>query len=170
VPDRPRAAVLVAGLGNEMRRDDAVGILVARELRARQAAHGIEVRERPGEPIALLDDWPGCDAAVLVDAMRSGAAPGTVARLDASGDRLVETLSCAASTHAISLAETLELAAALDRLPSRVIVYAVEGRDFTVGNQLSPEVHAALPDVTDAVLREARRLRQIVGGYCASNQ
>lgn len=158
MPDRRPAPVMVAGLGNEMRGDDAVGILVARELHGRAAAHGIEVRERPGEPIALLDDWPGRDAAVLVDAMSSGAAPGTIARFNATGERLHETLRRSASTHAISLAQVLDLAAALDRLPSRVIVYAVEGRDFTVGHQLSAEVHAALPEVTNLVLREASRL------------
>jgi hydrogenase maturation protease len=158
VPDRRRGAVMVAGLGNEMRGDDAVGILVARELCTREAAPGIEVHERPGDPIALLDDWPGPDAAVLVDAMRSGARPGTIARFDASGERLTETMRCCASTHAVSLAGALELAAALGRLPRRVIVYAVEGREFTFGNRLSAPVRAALPKVTDLVLREASEL------------
>ena len=149
---------MVAGLGNEMRGDDAVGILVARELHAREAAHGIEVREQPGEPIALLDDWPGPEAVVLVDAMSSGAVPGTIARFDASAEPLAETLRCCASTHAVSLAGALELAAALGRLPSRVIVYAVEGREFTFGEELSAPVRAALPQVTELVLREAAEL------------
>jgi hydrogenase maturation protease len=91
--------------------------------------------------------------------MSSGAAPGTIARLDAGDEPLPETLRCGASTHAVTLAEALELARALERLPSRVIVYAVEGRDFTAGTGLSAGVRAALPDVTDAVLAEARRLR-----------
>jgi hydrogenase maturation protease len=159
VPDRQPVTVLVVGLGNEMRRDDGAGILVARELRARQAAPGIEIREQPGEPTALLDVWRNHDAAVLVDAMSSGAAPGTYARFDARAVPLPETLRGASSTHAVSLAEALALAAALDRLPSRVIVYAVEGRDFRAGNQLSAAVRAALPNLTDAVLQEARRLR-----------
>jgi hydrogenase maturation protease len=158
VPDRRPGAVMIAGLGNEMRGDDAVGLLVARELLARDTGPGIDVREQPGEPIALLDAWPDHDAAVLVDAMSSGAAPGTIARFDASGERLAETMRSCASTHAVSLAGALELAAALGRLPRRVIVYGVEGREFTFGNRLSAPVRAALPKVTALVLREASEL------------
>jgi hydrogenase maturation protease len=95
---------------------------------------------------------------VLVDAMSSGAAPGTIARFDANAERLVETLRCSASTHALSLADTLELARTLGALPSRVTVYAVEGQDFRAGDEVTTAVRAALPKVTDAVLQEAWRL------------
>jgi hydrogenase maturation protease len=159
VPDGTPAPVLVVGLGNELRRDDGAGITVARELLARETGPGIEVHEQPGEPIALLDAWSSRDAAVLVDAMTSGAAPGTVARLEARDEPLPETLRCSSSTHAVSLAETLELARVLERLPKRLVVYAVEGRDFTAGTGLSAGVRAALPGLTDAVLAEACRLR-----------
>jgi hydrogenase maturation protease len=150
----------VVGLGNELRHDDGAGIMVARELLARgETGPGVEVLEQPGEPIALLDALPGRDAAVLVDAMASGAPSGTIARLDAGDEPLLETLRCSSSTHAVSLADALDLARVLERLPSRLIVYAVEGRDFTTGAGLSAGVRAALPDLTDAVLAEAHRLR-----------
>jgi hydrogenase maturation protease len=102
---------------------------------------------------------PGRDAAVLVDAMTSGAAPGTIARLDAGDEPLPDTLRCSSSTHAVSLAEALDLARVLERLPSRLIVYAVEGQDFTTGAGLSAGVRGALPDLIDAVMAEACRLR-----------
>lgn len=156
--DRP-SAVLVVGLGNELRRDDGAGIMVARGLMAREIGRGIEVREQPGEPITLLDAWRGRGAAVVVDAMCSGAAPGTIVRLDAHGEPLRETLRCTSSTHAVSLADALELGRALDKLPGQLIVYAVEGREFTAGTGVSDAVRAALPRVADSVLREAWRLR-----------
>jgi hydrogenase maturation protease len=164
VPDGAAAAVLVVGLGNELRRDDGAGVVVARELLARRTEPGIEVREQPGEPIALLDAWRGHDAAVLIDAMTSGAAPGTIARFDAGDEPLLETLRCSSSTHAVSLTDALELARVLERLPSRLIIYAVEGQDFATGSELSADVRAAVPDVADAVLAEACWLRDNLAG------
>src|SRR5690348_6539769 len=109
-----------------MRRDDAAGLVVARRLLTAGPPEGVEVLAAEGEPIGLLDRFAGRDAVVLVDAMRSGAAPGTVRRVDASGGPLPAWLRGSASTHAVALAETIELARALGRLPPRVVVYAVE--------------------------------------------
>ena len=161
--DGRSATVLVIGLGNELRRDDGAGIMVARDLIARGAGPGIAVREQPGEPIALLDAWRGCEAAVVIDAMCSGVVPGTILRLDAHAEPLRETLRFSASTHVVSLADTLELGRTLDRLPAKLIVYAIEGQAFTMGTGVSEAVRAALPCVADSVLRDAWRLRDELG-------
>jgi hydrogenase maturation protease len=158
VADAPGRSVLVVGVGNELRRDDGVGIAVARRLRAAGVPEGIEVREEHGEPIDLLDRWQDCDAVVLVDTMRSGAAPGTIRRLDASASPLPAELRRSPSTHAVSIAEAIERARALDQLPASLVVYAIEGRDFDAGAELSEDVEAVAADVADAVLREARAL------------
>ena len=55
-------------------------------------------------------------------------------------------------THAFGLAETIELARALDRLPARLLVYGIEGACFEAGDELSPPVRAAV----DAVREELR--------------
>ncbi|HXW59088.1 MAG TPA: hydrogenase maturation protease [Solirubrobacteraceae bacterium] len=77
----PRPAVLVIGVGNPLRHDDAVGLEVARRAQALvedaassgRMAHAREARiaicEQEGEPLALLEAWEGADAVVLVDAM-----------------------------------------------------------------------------------------------------
>jgi hydrogenase maturation protease len=151
--------VLVIGLGSELRGDDGAGIAAARRLRdaARQA--GVEVRELAGDPLALLDAWSSRDAVVIVDAMRSGVAPGTVRRIDASASPPA-AIGSVASTHAVGLCDAIELARALDRLPARVIVHAVEGASFEPGRGLSPAVAAALPALVRGVLEEARGLRR----------
>jgi len=158
VAEARRRSVLVVGVGNELRRDDGAGIAVARRLAAGEVPGGIEVREEHGEPVGLLEHWGSCDAVVLVDTMRSGAAPGTVRRIDASAEALPRGLQGPASTHAIGLGDAIELARTLDRAPRRVIVHAVEGRRFDAGATLSPEVAAAVPALAAAVLREAREL------------
>ena len=154
--------VLVVGVGNELRGDDGAGLEVARRARQRAGGHDIDVRELRGDPIELLDAWVGRVAVVLVDTMRSGARPGTVLRLDSSYEPLPAAYRHRpSSTHATGVAETIELARALGRLPQHVIVYALEGRRFDAGAGLSDEIAAIVPAVADRVLREARSLRSV---------
>lgn len=154
----PRPAVLAIGLGNELRRDDGAGVEVARALRRVPVPAGAVIVEEQGEPTGLIDVWEGAGAVVIVDAMRSGAPPGSIRRLDASRARLPSSLGRSASTHALALGEALELARTLGRLPPRVIVHAVEGEDFGAGPGLSAAVRAAMPALTAAVLSELRAL------------
>ena len=78
----------------------------------------------------------------MVDAVSSGAEPGTIHRLDALTERLPAELS-RGSTHAFGLAEAVELARALERLPGRLLVFGIEGKRFDAGAGLSPEVEQA---------------------------
>jgi hydrogenase maturation protease len=133
---------LVVGIGNEWRRDDAAGLVVARRLRA-GAPSGLRVLEREGEPTALIDLWSDTAEAIVVDAVSSGAPPGTIHRLDAAGGPLPAELFTG-STHALGLAEAVELARSLGRLPRRLHVYGIEGESFTVGTRLSPAVERAV--------------------------
>ncbi len=132
----------VIGLGNEWRCDDAVGLEVARRLGGRLLT---------GEPIGLVEALDGEDEVVLVDAVASDAPAGTVHAFDASSTPLPGTLFGASSTHALGLAEAVELARSLGRLPRRVVVYGVEGRSFAFGKGLSPEVAVAADRLVDEV-------------------
>lgn len=155
--------VAVIGIGSELAGDDGVGLKVVRCVRA-HATSGIAVHELRGDLTELLDMWRGCSAAVLVDAMRSGAVPGSVRRLDIGRDPLPPGLAAPSSTHAISLVEAIELARALGQAPSRLVVYAVEAGCLERGAQMSRQVSAVIPDLADAVLGEALGL----GRFCAA--
>jgi hydrogenase maturation protease len=142
----------VVCVGNRLRGDDAAGLEVARLLRGTLPA-GVRITEREGEPTALIGGWEGVEALWIVDAVSSGSDAGTVHRLDAS-DRALPPDPFRASTHHVSLAETVELARALDRLPAKTIVYGIEGGSFAVGEPPTPAVAAAAVAVADAVRDE----------------
>jgi hydrogenase maturation protease len=147
---------MVVGVGNALRGDDGVGLEVARRLRER--ADDVNVRALEGEGIGLLDVWSGAGAVLLVDGVRSGAAPGTLHRVDATDRRLPAELRGSTSTHALGIAQAIELARTLGRLPRRLVVFGIEGSRFDTGADLSPAVAAVVDDVADRVLREARGL------------
>ena len=142
---------VVVGVGNEYRRDDAAGLEVASLLEGLVTA-GVSVVTCPQEPSRLLDAFEGVEGALVIDACSSGAAPGTVHRFDAADGAIPERVF-RSSTHAFGVGEAIELARALGRLPARVIVYGIEGAAFGGGEELSPEVAAAV-ERTAGLIRE----------------
>jgi hydrogenase maturation protease len=146
--------VILIGVGNPWRGDDGAGLAVARRVRELSPA-GVEVREVEGDATALVEAWSGAEAVVLVDAAESGAPPGTVRRFDARAQPL-PVRSLRSSTHAFGVADAVELARALDRLPQRLDVYAIEGASFVAGDRLSPLVERAVGQLA-AELSASRR-------------
>ena len=92
---------------------------------------------------------------ILIDAVSSGAPPGTLYRFDALTQPMPGRYSFH-STHAFGVAEAIELARALHVLPPNLIVYAIEGKNFATGVGLSPEVEQAVQRVVEQVTREVQ--------------
>jgi hydrogenase maturation protease len=147
------SGILVIGVGNTYRRDDAAGLQIVRQLQAEDLP-GARIVEASGEGIALMELWKGVESVILVDAVSSRAVPGTVHELDARKEP-IPTGFFHYSTHAFSVAEAIELAWALGQLPPEVVIYGVEGACFEAGEGLSRAVEAAVPEV-------ARRIRKRV--------
>ena len=157
--------LLVVGVGNDFRGDDAAGLFTVRFLRrflrrflhtATQEADlpDVDVLEQSGEGAALVEAWRGYETVILVDAARSSAAPGAVHRFEVGAGPLPALLAGRLSTHAFGVAGAVEMARALDRLPPRLIIYAVEGKTFDLGAPLSPEVKEAARELAGRLLRE----------------
>lgn len=144
------AKVRVIGLGNEFRGDDAVGLVVARRLRE-ALPDSIEVIEHVGDGASLMYAFERVECVYLIDAVKSGAEIGTIHRLDAR-DQTIPTEFFHYSTHAFSLAEAVEVARRLNRLPLSLLIYGIEGTVFDYGAPMSPEVEAAARAVEKELL------------------
>lgn len=100
------------------------------------------------DPLGLLDAWRGADGAILIDASRSGARPGTLHCFDAVAAPLPVALSPALN-HSVGAAEAVELARELGRLPDSLLVYTIEGERFAEGPGLSPAVRLTVTVLVD---------------------
>ena len=136
---------VVVGIGNPDRGDDAAGRVLARRLRA-LAPPGIEVRECDGEATALMAAWDGAEDVVLVDACHGAGTSGSVRVLDATDVARLGSLRHS-STHSFGVVAAVGLARAIGRLPRVLVLYAIEGRRFDEGAELSPEVDRAVDEV-----------------------
>ncbi len=147
--------VVVCGLGQSLRGDDAAGLEAVRLWRrlypqqANRADVRVHVLEVPD--LALLDVLEGAEAALLVDAAQAEAPPGSVHCLTAAGLPAF-CHPAPTSAHGWSPTETIALARALGRpLPPRLDILAIVAAYVIVGADLSPAVRAALPHAAEAI-------------------
>ena len=150
------SAPLVVALGSP-HGDDRVGWEALERLSRSADCPGHVRCVRLDSPAGLPVQLPGAGPLILVDAVRSGAAPGTVQRLSWPEDAERWPAAAALSSHGMGLAQALELAAALDLLPARVTVFAVEAASVTPGQPLSPAVAGALPALIASLRAELTR-------------
>jgi len=145
----------VVGIGTADRGDDGVGLLVAEGVRELAPPELAVVAV--GNPLDLLDVFDGYPAVVVVDAVRTGAAPGAVS-MTVVGEDPLPTGSTATGTHGMGVAEAVELARALDRLPPRLVLVGVEVAGVETGAELSGPVAAAVDAAVGVVLAVATGL------------
>lgn len=142
----------VIGIGNEYRQDDALGLLIAREIQQKNLP-GLEVHESSGDVAQLMELWHEAHWVLAIDALSSGGTPGTVHRFEAQSKAL-PTESFCHSTHSLSLPEAIEMARALGELPQKLVVLGIEGEHFGSGQGLSPALQEKRQEFLQAALEE----------------
>lgn len=146
---------MVIGIGNELRGDDAVGLYAAR-LIADLARPDIHVLLLGDGLHRLLTAWRPDDQVLLVDAVCSNthSAPpaGEIHIIDLLARDAPGRLP-AHSTHAVDLGQITALAGALARLPARLFLFGIEGKQFELNAPMTPAVRAAADQVVDIILR-----------------
>jgi hydrogenase maturation protease len=148
--------IIVIGIGNEFRGDDAAGLLVVRRLKKKQP-EGVDFQEQSGEATALMETMSQAGTVILVDAVQSGMAAGQIHRYDASEQSMpAQFLRC--STHNFSVHDAIEMARALGKLPSLLMVYGIEGSRFEPGAELSSEVQSAVMEAAQRIYEELQIL------------
>ena len=146
--------ILVIGVGNRFRGDDGIGPAVIDSLRA-DPPHAT-ICETSGEATELIETWSDAKLVLIVDCISSGAPPGTIHHIEANRQNLPPQI-LQTSTHSFGLAEAVELGRALGRLPPRLIIYGIEGRDFGYGQTLSEPVASVVETVVARIHDHLRR-------------
>ncbi len=148
-----KAPIKVIGVGNDWRGDDAAGLLVARSLR-QELPPEVEICESPESASTLQDLWQDAAGVIVVDAVVSGGSPGTIYRFDAHAPGATFPVSHSPSTHGWGLSEALAMGKVFQNFPPRLIIYGIEGKNFTLVKEVSPAVAAAIPETARRIKLE----------------
>jgi hydrogenase maturation protease len=142
---------IVVGIGNTILGDDAVGILVARELVPFRKELDIEIEEAYTGGLNLLDMIVGYDRAILVDSIcEPKKRIGQVMVMDPA------KIPSAHSTnpHDVSFPEALEMAKRIEgyKIPDEIELVAINiERCVDFSTDLSEDVRKAIPKALEKV-------------------
>ncbi|MCL4204372.1 MAG: hydrogenase maturation protease [Pirellulaceae bacterium] len=148
------ATTLIIGLGNPLVSDDSVGLRVVAELQRQLVGReDVEVTEDYWGGLRLMERMIGYERAIVVDAISTGAAPGTIHRLTTESIATQKS----ASAHDVSLPTALAFGRqAGAKLPEdrNVSLLGIEAQDLVnFSEQCTPAVAAAIPRAVREVLQ-----------------
>ena len=150
------AGTVIIGMGNPLLSDDGVGIAVAHAVaECLRYSMNLTVTELHTGGIRLMEAMAGFKRAVVVDAMLSGAAPGTVRRFDPKD---FVTTKNTFSSHDTDFATAYDLGRMAGvPLPEQVSFWGIEAREFDCfGERFTTEVAAALPGAVHRIVAEIK--------------
>ena len=151
--DVPREGrVLVLGLGNEILRDDGVGLRAARRV-AERASGRVDLAEACVATIDLLSVLKGYDRVVVIDAYVSrDSPPGTAVR--ATPEDLPRGFGYR-SFHTLPFREMLELGRAIGwPMPREISIHGLSVEDASsFGTELTPRLAATWQRWADDIAR-----------------
>jgi hydrogenase maturation protease len=144
------------GVGNILLSDEGVGIHAVRALREVSVPSHVRIFELGTRGLEILEVVEGFRKAIIIDAVKSGAPPGSIRRwqlgelLDTSAPRMV-------GLHEMDLMAALKIGLATAKLPDEVIIVGIEPKLLSPGLELSPELKANFQKLLDAVLKESSK-------------
>jgi hydrogenase maturation protease len=150
-----RLPVLILGLGNLLLGDDGVGPLaLARLERDYRIPAGVRLAEGGTLGLRLLDEIAEARHLILVDAVATEEAPGTLVRLD--GEEVMDAVRDRLSVHQVGVADLLDAARLIGRYPASVVLLGVVPGRIGLAVTRTAAVDEAIPALISAVIEEAK--------------
>jgi hydrogenase maturation protease len=146
------AETVVIGLGNVVLSDDGLGVHAVRRLRRCSLAKGVELIEGGTAGLLLLPHLADARRAIIVDAIDTGAPPGTLVRLP--GEDWASAFSIRITPHDVGLRDLLGAAQLSGAWPRELVLHGAQPASTAIGTELSAPVAAALDPLVCAIVAE----------------
>ncbi len=157
--------VLIAGVGNVLRADDAFGVEVARRMQDMKLPRGVKVIETGIGGMALVQELQrGWDALIVADCVDLGRPPGQVMMIlpdviDVYALTLDERMDLLADMHLATPERVFMLSKALGVLPDKLLMVGCQPLDpETPGIPMSEPVLKAVDIAIEEILRHVGEL------------
>lgn len=148
--------VLVLGMGNILLSDEGIGVRVIEAFQERYDAPGVEIVDGGTSGMDLVEFLASRKHAIIVDAVRTGAPPGTRVRLE--GEQVPAFFRNKISPHQLGLSEVLASLELTGERPGHVILLGVVPDCLDTGLELSGTLLAQRDQMVEALAEELRRL------------
>lgn len=145
--------IIVAGIGNLLMGDDGLGVHAIRAMKENPVEPGIILVDVGTSSLSLAVDLEQADGLLLLDAVRTGARPGTLHQLAADAvarPRMPRSLHEYGVGHVLAHMDVV-------RRPRKVMILGLEPFRVEFGMTLSEPVTGALPELVEAAWHMARQ-------------
>ena len=144
---------VILGAGNELMKDEGVGVHVIRAMQAEWQTLNIDVELiDSGTSTDLGHLAQGVDTLIIIDAVKGGCEPGTIYRFTA--DRLASDTGITTSLHQVGIIESLRMMELTGGKPTQTVVIGIEPAEVDIGLELSKEIKTLMPKIVQTVMEE----------------
>ena len=143
--------IKVIAVGNDLYGDDGIGNAVLQALEQIPDMKNIELIDGATDALGLIDHFSETDHVIIVDAAQMGEKPGTVKVFSKEEVKLKIKMDHL-SVHGISLAETIDIAQAVDSLPKNITIIGIEPKNIGISQNLSDVVTQSIPEVVSNII------------------
>ncbi len=152
--------MLIAGVGDLLRRDDGFGPSVIRALERINLPENVVIRDYGTRGFDLIFDLQEFDEVIFLDAMDFDGKPGEIKVIEArpkriSDEEMVRSINL--SLHEIDLEKVIDIASSLNILPKGVTIIGCKPKDLSFGIGLSEEVKSSVNLAVKVILEKLRR-------------
>lgn len=145
--------VSILGIGSPFG-DDQVGWRVVEKLQDMQWNRRLTIKKLDRPHLQLIDEIKNGDVVFIVDAMKSGKELGSISRLTLEDINLFKP---SISTHDFGVIPSLQLARALNQLPSQLVLFGIEIGEIDKSDKISNEIINAISAMTEMISNELGR-------------
>ena len=143
--------IKVIAVGNDLYGDDGIGNAVLQVLEQIPDMKDVELIDGATDALGLIDHFSETDHVIIVDAAQMGEKPGTVKVFSKEEVKLKIKMDHL-SVHGISLAETFDIAQAVDSLPKNITIIGIEPKNIGISQNLSDVVTQSIPEVVSSII------------------
>lgn len=154
--EKPRAPVLILGIGNILLQDEGIGVRIIEALRQQTLPPHIELVDGGTAGADLLDILADRQTVLIVDAAQSSEPPGTLLKF--SPQDLLPQEQGALSLHELAIPQTLEMARLLGVAPQNVMIFGIVPETIAPGTEPSPTLRQKMPFYVRIILDELQKL------------
>ena len=150
--------VLIIGIGNEYRNDDAIGLLVIKDLE-NMGIPNVVFMKSGGDYVEIAEKSRSFDKIILIDSVFSGSKPGTIFELDPEGLMKMNTAFSKYSSHDFSIIDFFKVAKIMQVPIDKIKFLGIEGESFEFGTKISEPVMRSAEQVKDKIIYYVKNLK-----------
>jgi hydrogenase maturation protease len=144
---------VVLGIGNTILTDEAAGVRTVEALEhAYRMPPNVLVIDGGTSGMEMIEDLSNLDFLLVVDVVKTGAAPGTLVKI--SGSEIPIFFRDKLSPHQIGLPDVLASLELLDAIPKEIVVLGVEPISLELGIEMTETIAATIPQLVAMAVDE----------------